>query len=84
MNRIEKHINEYFIDIAQEFDCCHQEYYKEQTIFKFLPGHSDFLIALSRTLSTCESKYESFDFIRAVEDHPGLSLILKEMIKTAL
>lgn len=92
VNRIERHINEHFIDIIQEFDCCHQEYYKEQTIFKFLPGHSDFLIALSRKLSTCEpcceptceSKYESFDIIRAVEDHPSLSLILKEMIKTAL
>lgn len=47
VNRIEKCVNENFRHIVREFDCCHGIFYKEQTIFKFLPGHCDLLIALS-------------------------------------
>lgn len=48
--RIEEHINERlkngFIDITQGLDCCHQDFYKKQVKFKFLPGHQEFLLAL--------------------------------------
>lgn len=104
INCIEKHVNEHLRNIVQEFNCCHETFYKEQTEFKFLPGHCDLLISLSKVLSIidsnfkctckcnfvtqnepeCESLNEAFDFVQAVENHPHLSVLLKDMIKTAL
>lgn len=92
VNRIEKHVNEHSRDIAKDFDCCHKEFYKKQTVFKFLPGHFDLLIEFSRELakhnianeSKVDRNCESLDLIQAVENHPSLSVILKEMIKTAI
>lgn len=96
VNRIEKHVNEHLRHIVQEFDCCHGTFYKEQTTFKFLPGHCDLLITLSRTLSKldsnsktqnelmCDPLNQAFNFVQAIEHHPNLSIILKELIKTAL
>lgn len=98
VNRIEKHVNEHVLNIVQEFDCCHESFYKDQTIFTFLPGHRDLLITLSKVLSKpqadfnsgtqneqkCESLKHAFNFVQGVERHPHLSVLLKEMIKTAL
>lgn len=102
VNHIEKHVNKHFSNIVQEFDCCHGTFYKNQTVFEFLPGHRDMLITLSRALSKnqVEDKNEPqsnsmsnflnqafnscFNFTQAVENHPSLPVILKEMIKTAL
>lgn len=103
VERIEKHVNKHLRNIAQELDCCHKEFYMEQTVFKFLPGHCDLLITLSRVLSTSaqdpayldsvknivqdiedEPKYESFHFTKAIQNHSSLSVILKELIMTAL
>lgn len=99
VNRIEKHVNEHR-NIIQDINCCHETFYKQQTVFKFLPGHCDLLITLSSALSKtrskidfnsgtqneskCESVNQAFNFAQAVEHHPNLSVILKEMIKTAL
>lgn len=108
VKRIEKHVNEHLCNIAKELDCCHKDYYMVQREFKFLPGHCDFLIALSRMLSKSkcnqeqdsvyqldsgnnkeqdnenEPKYEPFHFTKAIKNHPSLSVILKELIVTAL
>lgn len=102
VERIEKHVNEHICNIAQEFDCCHKDFYMKQTVFKFLPGHCDLLITLSRVLSnsTCnreqdpvyqldhgrniEPKYESLHFTNTIKNHPSLSVILKELIMTAV
>lgn len=103
VKRIEKHVNEHLCNIAQELNCCHKDFYMMQREFKFLPGHSDFLIGLSRVLSKCnqeqnkrdsendmkqnndnEPKYEPFHFVRTIKEHPRLSVVLKELIMTAL
>lgn len=57
VERIENHMNEHKHDIMQSFDCCHEQFYKEQTLFKFLPGHCDLLLTLSRLYSNYYSRY---------------------------
>lgn len=34
--------------VISEFDCCYAKYYQEQSVFKLLPGHIDFILALSQ------------------------------------
>lgn len=94
LTQIENHVNRHLPEIVQKFDCCHESFYKQQTEFKFLPGHCDLILALSRALSNYEIQNEpkpsnqtfnmTFNLVQAVENHPNLSVILKELIKTAL
>lgn len=98
INHIESHVNNRNPDIVQEFDCCHEAFYKNLKPFKFLPGHCDMLLSLSNTLSNrenmCENSAETLkesgsinealNFVQAVENNASLPVILKEMVKTAL
>lgn len=75
--RIEKHVNEHLCNIAQEFDCCHKDFYIAQNEFKFLPGHCDFLIALSKVLSKCNKEQNQLDSGNNV-DQNNLSILSKQ------
>lgn len=57
LESIEKYINEHGRDLIRNLDCCHHEFYKKQISFKFLPGHSDFLLNLSKHVSKCMSHH---------------------------
>lgn len=48
ISQIEDIMNGQFGSTIQSFDCSHAEYYKQQTRFRFLPGHADFLRAISK------------------------------------
>lgn len=97
LERIEKHINEHCRDLIQGLDCCHHEFYQKQEVFRFLPGHGDFLSTLSNYMcnhieAEAASKTEvrsgrTSDNLRLAEmvkQMSGFSVILKELILTAI
>lgn len=94
VSRIGKHVNEYSCDVIQSLDCCHHEFYKEQKMFKFLPGHVDLLLILPKYIQhECLSKthgysnsesHTSLNLAKAVEKHTGFSVIMRELIYTVL
>lgn len=90
--KIEEHINKYSRGVIQTLNCCNAEIYKQQNVFKLLPGHVDLLIEIPKILTqkhgkkfgiTFTPKCKEFDLLEAIENS-GLSVILKEMVKTAL
>lgn len=79
---IENHVNVYARDLIQNFDCCHHEFYKGLNEFKFLPGHKDLILSLPQLIVKMlnPEKY----LIEIIEQHSGFSMILRELIKTAI
>lgn len=88
LSQIESNINIYHRDIMQNFECSHADLYKNQDVFHLLPGHSDLLIAISNCIkkngfeSKCHTKYELL--IEEIKENSALSVIMKELTKTAL
>lgn len=80
--QIENHINVYARDLIQTLDCCHHEFYKGQDIFKFLPGHRDLILSLPKF--AVQMLYPEKYLIQVIEQYPGFSTILQELIKTAI
>lgn len=65
-------------NIAQQFSCCYNEFYKSQTIFKLLPGHRALILEISQTVKTKQNQMEY------MVKNSDFSAILKELIKTAI
>lgn len=66
---IENVVSNQFYSTIQSLNCSHSEYYKKQSPFAFLPGHADFIRAISKidfsvqnsqneTLNTAPSTFE--------------------------
>lgn len=88
---IEEHVNLYCRDLIQNLTCSHNECpcegYKHRDKFQLLPGHRDLIVAIAKTineqqLSEHENEYERF--AKAIDNHSSFSVILKELLKTAL
>lgn len=78
---IEKHLNDNR-NILQDLKCSHKEIYGKQEHFKFLPGHSVFLLSLPNMFSM-ESR------TKAIEEegkwmNPAFSGVLSEMVQSAI
>lgn len=87
INQIENVINVSASHIIQQFDCCYSEFYKKQNGFKFLPAHRDLILYLPKMIDE-NLKHDNRDpdamLIESINQHPGLSVILRELIKTAI
>lgn len=87
LNQIENEINVNARHVIQQFDCCYSEFYKSQIGFKLLPAHRDLILYLPKIIDQ-ELKHDHRDpdemLIESVNKHPGLSVILRELIKTAV
>lgn len=82
---IEDHINDYRRDLIQNLSCSHAEFYKSQNKFQMLPGHRDFILSMAKTIVQQESRQcEQSILYEALEKNPNFSVILKELVKTAL
>lgn len=55
---IEKVINDSFRATVDSFNCSHAHFYMNQTQFKFLPGHADFLRGISTYTFTVKDPVE--------------------------
>lgn len=92
--------NEIILEILSHLEKCGHydmsyEIYKEQTVFKFLPGHRTILLSLPDNIKSMQSNNlarpvsglthgNGSDESLSVSEHPGqYSLILTELIKTA-
>lgn len=89
LQRIENHVNEHCHSVVHDFDCCYHEYYKSQKVFKFLPGHCDLLVTVSKSMNQhtqadSGESLESANLARIIEKTSGFSVILKELILTAI
>lgn len=86
--QIEIHINEQrkTTDIIQKLDCCNSETYKKQNVFKLLPGHRDFILSLPKLIISHQQCRLNSDesLIQAIERHTGVSVILRELVRTAV
>lgn len=82
VEQIENHVNVYARDLIQKLDCCHHEFYKDQDVFKFLPGHRDLILTLPKFV--VQMLHPDKYLIQVVEQYPGFSMILRELIKMAI
>lgn len=92
LSEIEEHMRKSSQSTIKRFDCtlhgCLIAHYKDQKVFKLLPGHRIFINSMVKCIdlchqkishgNTCENLYET------IEKHSGLSVIMKEMIQAAM
>lgn len=84
VQKVEKHVNEHGHDLIQMLNCCHHDFYKNQTIFKFLPGHCDFMFELSKCVQHYHDHYIDSSTEAHPEKHPDNTnepLIFAELVK---
>lgn len=85
IDEIEKHVDLNCSSLIQTFTCSHAEFYKKQHTFRLLPGHRQFILTMAKTLDEhYKSKSESAVLSKAIENNSCFSVIMKELIKTAL
>lgn len=82
INEIENEINTNAKHIIQQLDCCYSEFYKKQSTFKLLQGHRDLILSLPKLIEEYRDPDEIL--IQNVSQHPGISVILREMIQIAI
>lgn len=93
--QIEKHLNVHCRELIRSFTCSHAEFYKNQDTFELLPGHRTFILVMARAIDQHykiehenhmekhgANEYELLT--RAVENNSAFSVIMKELVKTAL
>lgn len=84
--QINDHVNVYCRDLIQNFSCSHAEFYKKQHTFQLLPGHRQLIIAMGKAIDqhhkNDESEYETLT--KAIEKNSCFSVVMKELMKTAL
>lgn len=83
ISEIERYISECGRSVIDELDCCHSEKYKNQTTFRFLPGHRSILLNLSKHAHeffeiSVDQKYRLNE-----QSNESYSVVLSELIKTA-
>lgn len=91
--QINEHVNLHCRDVIQNLTCSHPECscecYKNQVTFQLLQGHRELILAIAKTIdhqyehgNQDENEYELL--MKAVENNSTLSVIMKELLKTAL
>lgn len=75
---MENHITVNYMEEIKSFDCCYSEYYKNQGVFQFLPGHAATVEALPKYVE----KYKVF-YQPDLKLNGRYSPILEELIRTA-
>lgn len=85
---VESHISEFGRCLLDELDCCHNERYKNQTTFKFLPGHRSILLSLSNYAQKIYEERINQNVSQLSEQNNehskcSYSVILTELLKTA-
>lgn len=76
---IENYITANHMETIKAFNCCHSNYYKNVTIFRFLSGHAAIVSAIPKYVEKYKNVHKSSNF-----DPKGrYSFILEEMIRTA-
>lgn len=85
VTQIENEMNVNARNLIQQFDCCYSEYYKRQIDLKLLPAHRDLILYLPKIIDQVVGHRDPDEmFIESANKHPGLSVILRELIKTAV
>lgn len=93
ITQIETHVNVHCRELIGNFTCSHAEFYKNQDTFGLLPGHRAFILAMAKTLTQHyeiehENHMKQHDenelLTKAIENNSYFSVILKELVKTAL
>lgn len=79
IDKIENHITVNHMETIKTFNCCHSNYYKNLTTFRFLPGHASIISALPKYIENYKIAYQSSNF----ELNGRYSFILEEMVRTA-
>lgn len=83
---IETHMSKNLIQI-QSLDCCCAEFYKKQNHeFNLIPGHRDLILAVSKQISIHLGAQKNYNdtLNQAIQQHPSLSVIMRELVKTSL
>lgn len=75
ITEIQRQVNLHFRPSLQVLNCCHSNYYKQQSEFELLPGHRDFLLSLPRYLCALTTANSS--------KNTAFSTVLNSMIETA-
>lgn len=75
---MENHITVNYMEEIKMFNCCHSTYYKNQEVFKFLPGHASTVGALPKYVEKYRIAQQP-----EFELNGRYSPILEELIKTA-
>lgn len=73
---IEKHINIKSRATIEALKCCRSEYYKSLDEFKFIPGHKDLIISLSKLDFSTNQEHDLLP-------ESNISYFLNELVKTA-
>lgn len=86
---IEEYINEYCGELIHNLNCSHAEIYKNQTQFKLLPGHRGLILLMSKIIAKSideqhDNQCEEVLLCQLIEKSPHLSVLLKELVKTAV
>lgn len=93
--QINEHVNVHCRDLIQNLTCtypeCSCECYKNQFKFQLLPGHREFILAIAKAIDQPDKcEHENHDeneyelLMKAVEKNSTFSVIMKELMKTAL
>lgn len=87
INQIENEINLNARHVIQQFNYYYSELYKKQNTFKLLPAQRDLILYLPKiNFQNLKHDHKDSDemLIESINQHPGVSVILREMIKTAV
>lgn len=92
LSQIEDHMRKFSQNTIKKFDCTHHgcsiAHYKDQKIFKLLPGHRMLIISMAKcvnqNLQKTVLKTSDAMLLKNIETHPGLSKIMKGMIQTGM
>lgn len=81
ISEIEKYMTNFGRSVIDQLNCCHSEKYKNQTKFKFLPGHRSTLLNLSKQVQQFfDTNHEKKSNTSKNETY---SIVLSELIKSA-
>lgn len=82
--QIEKYVNTKR-DVIANLKCSHSETYKKQCEFQFLPGHRNFILTIAKTIDKeLDQLSEDELLFKLIEKNPHFSVVMKELMKTAL
>lgn len=92
LSQIEDHMRKFSQNTIKKFDCTHHgcpiAHYKDQKIFKLLPGHRMLITSMAKCINQNRQrtvlKTSDATLLKNIETHSGLSRIMKGMIQTGI
>lgn len=80
---IEKYISDYGQSVIEQLDCRHSKQYKNQTHFRFLPGHHALLLELPKYAQSALNIIQNVEQNSEQSSEPYFSVILNELLNSA-